>query len=96
MDSAGAQSAKIGSLSSLAAQVTELQKDREPIMSTNRMFTLIGAFIFLILAAVSLYRLLVWFPITIGGYAIGQTASFFAFVISVALCLILFRGARAH
>lgn len=55
---------------------------------------LAGGLVFLALALVSLYRLLFWFPITIGGAAVGQTASFFAFVIFAALTLIMFRGAR--
>lgn len=64
-------------------------------MSSNRLATVIAAFVFLILAAASLYRLLVGFPITIGGYEIGQTASFLAFVVCAALSLMLFRGGKA-
>ena len=64
-------------------------------MSSNRLASLVGGVVFLILALVSLYRLLFWFPIDIGGAHVGQTASFFAFVISAALCLLMFRGARA-
>lgn len=63
-------------------------------MSSNRLASLVGGFVFLILAAVSLYRLLFWFPIDIGGAHVGQTASFFAFVICAALSLIMLRGAR--
>jgi len=55
-----------------------------------------AALVFLILAAVALYRLLFWFPITIGGAHVGQTASFFTFAICAALSLILFRGARTR
>jgi hypothetical protein len=62
-------------------------------MSSSKLAAVTGAFVFLILAAVSLYRLLFWFPITIGGAMVGQTASFFAFVICAALSLIMFRGA---
>jgi hypothetical protein len=56
---------------------------------------LIGGIIFLIVAGISLYRLLYWFPISIGGMEVGQTTSLFAFVISAALCLILLRGGLA-
>ena len=64
-------------------------------MSSNRAVSLIGALVFLGLAAFALYRLLVGFPITIGGMQIGQTMSFLALVVFAALSLILFRGARA-
>ncbi len=62
-------------------------------MTSNKLANFAGAFVFLILAVVSLYRLLFWFPITIAGAQVGQTASFFAFVICIALSLIMFRGA---
>jgi hypothetical protein len=61
-------------------------------MSTYRMATLAGAIFFLALAALALYRLLVGFPIMIGGVMVGQVATFFVFVASAALSLILFRG----
>ena len=51
-------------------------------MSGNRAVNLIAALLFLIVAAVALYRLLVFFPITIGGHEVGQTSSFFVFVMS--------------
>jgi hypothetical protein len=63
-------------------------------MSSNKLSALIGALVFLVLALISLYRLLFWFPITIGGYVIGQTASFFAFAIFAALTLIMLRSSR--
>jgi hypothetical protein len=63
-------------------------------MSSSRLGNIVGGIIFLALAIISGYRLLFWFPITIGGHLIGQTASFFAFVISAALCLILLLGGR--
>jgi len=65
-------------------------------MSTNRIATLTGALVFLCLAGLALYRLLFGFRITIGGEEVGQTSSFFAFVICAALSLILFRGGRAR
>lgn len=63
-------------------------------MSSSRLFTILGALAFLLLALVSLYRLLFWFPITIAGAEVGQTTSLFAFVISIALSIMLFQGAR--
>jgi hypothetical protein len=63
-------------------------------MSNSRIVNVTAGLIFLGLACVSLYRLLFWFPLTIGGAHVGQTASFFAFVISAALSLILLLGAR--
>lgn len=62
-------------------------------MSSNRLFIIVGALVFACLAIASLYRLMVGFPITIGGQQIGQTTSFFAFAISTALSLMLFRSA---
>ena len=63
-------------------------------MSSNRTLSLIGGLVFLCLAALALYRLLVGFPMTIGGMQVGQTMSFFAFVAFAAISLILFRGSR--
>jgi hypothetical protein len=39
---------------------------------------------------------MVGFPIIIAGVAIGQTASFFEFVICIALSIIFFRAALAR
>ena len=58
----------------------------------NRTASIIGSLIFLAIAALALYRLLVGFPITIGGMQVGQTASFIAFVVCAALSFMLFRG----
>ena len=63
-------------------------------MSGQRAASVIGALVFLCLAALALYRLLVGFPIVIGGMEVGQTASFIAFVAFAALALMLFRGTR--
>jgi len=63
-------------------------------MSSQKVASLLGALIFLALAAGALYRLLVGFPMTIGGMHIGQTTSFLAFVAFAALSLMLFRGSR--
>jgi hypothetical protein len=61
-------------------------------MSGHRLATIVGALVFLIIAALALYRLLAGFPITIGGVEVGQTSSFLVFVICAALSLMLFRG----
>jgi len=58
----------------------------------SKLGTLLGGIIFMLIAGISLYRLLFWFPIDIGGAHVGQVASFFAFVISAALALILLRA----
>ena len=64
-------------------------------MSSNKLFTGIGALIFAALALASLYRLMVGFPITINGHHIGQTTSFIAFAVFTALCLALFKSAAS-
>jgi hypothetical protein len=61
-------------------------------MATNKLASLVAGIVFAVIAGISLYRLLFWFPITIGEQRIGQVATFFALVISAALCLILVRG----
>jgi len=63
-------------------------------MSSSRLVNIAAGLVFLVLAAVALYRLLFYFPITIGGVFVGQTASFFAFVVFAALALMLFVGRR--
>ena len=63
-------------------------------MSSYRVTTLIGSLVFLSLAVLCLYRLLVGFPVEVGGVQLGQTASFLGFVAFAALSLMLFRGAR--
>ena len=45
-------------------------------MTNYRIFTLLGAIVFLLIAALNLWRLLVGFPITIGGVYIGKATSF--------------------
>lgn len=65
-------------------------------MSSSKLANLVGGIIFLIVAAICLYRLLFWFPITIGGERVGQVATFFALAISAALGLIFLRGASAR
>ena len=63
-------------------------------MSSNKLVSLLAGIIFLIVAAVSLYRLLFYFPITVGGHAISQTATFFSFAIFTALTLIALRNLK--
>ena len=65
-------------------------------MSSHRLATMLGALIFLSIAAAALYRLLFGFAINVGGTEIGQTSTFFVLVASAALSLILFRGALAR
>jgi len=55
-----------------------------------------GGVVFLLIALVGLYRLLFWFPLVIGGWQVGQTWSFFAFVIFTALSIVSFQGMRAR
>jgi len=64
-------------------------------MSSNRLASLAGGIVFLVVAGVCLYRLLYWFPITIGGQQVGQAATFLALAISAALCLVFFRGSAS-
>lgn len=63
-------------------------------MATRKLVLTAAALIFLLVAAVGLYRLLVWFPISIGRVEIGQVGSFFAIVIGAGLSLMLFKEAR--
>lgn len=62
----------------------------------SRLGSVVGGIAFLVLAAISFYRLLFWFPITIGSERVGQVASFFAFAICAALAAILLRGGLAR
>lgn len=65
-------------------------------MSSNKLANLAGGIVFLVVAAICLYRLLYWFPITIGGQQVGQAATFLALAISAALCMVFLRGATAR
>jgi hypothetical protein len=62
-------------------------------MTSRKLVLLVAAAIFLLIAGLNLYRLLVGFPITIAGYTVGATASFFAMCIAAALSLMLYREA---
>jgi hypothetical protein len=63
-------------------------------MASRKLVLTAAALIFLLVAVGGLYRLLVWFPISIGGTEIGQVGSFFAIVIGAGLSLMLFSEAR--
>lgn len=63
-------------------------------MSSNRAVSVICAAIFLLIAALALYRLLVGFPISIGGVEVGQVATFLTLVISIGLGLALLRRGK--
>ena len=63
-------------------------------MTRYKLFTLIGAAIFFLIAAWNLWRVMVGFPITIGGVMVGNTISFFAFAVFAALGVMMFREAR--
>ena len=60
---------------------------------SNKLPVFLAAVIFLIVAIGGLYRLMVGFPIFVAGVPIGQTASFFTFVICASLSFILFKSA---
>ena len=63
---------------------------------SNRVPMLLAGLVFLLTACAGLYRLMVGFTIIVGGVPIGQTASFFTFVISAALSFIFFKAALAR
>jgi hypothetical protein len=63
-------------------------------MATRKLVLMTAAVIFLLVAAAGLYRLLVWFPISVGGVEIGQVGSFLAIVVGAGLSLMLFSEAR--
>lgn len=63
-------------------------------MASRKLVLSAAALIFLLVAALALYRLMVGFPITIGGMEIGQVGSFFALVVGAGLALMLFNEAR--
>lgn len=62
--------------------------------ATRKLVLSLAALIFLLVALLGLYRLLVWFPISIGGVETGQVGSLFAIVIGAGLSLMLFSEAR--
>ena len=62
----------------------------------SKLANLVAGIIFAIIAGASLYRLLYWFPITIGGQQVGQAATFLALAISIALAMVFLRGGLAR
>ena len=65
-------------------------------MFSSKLASWMGGLVFLLIALVALYRLMFWFPITIGGERVGQVASFLTFVIFAALSLVSFQGLRGN
>lgn len=63
-------------------------------MATRKLVLTLAALIFLLITAAALYRLLVGFPISIGGAEVGQTSTFFVLVCGAALTLMLFNESR--
>jgi hypothetical protein len=66
---------------------------KEGIMTGRKLLTLTCAVVFLLFAGANLYRLLVGFPVVIGGVSIGLTISFLLVAACGALSLMLFREA---
>jgi hypothetical protein len=63
-------------------------------MGSRKLVLTVAAVIFLLITAGALYRLLVGFPISIGGEEVGQTSTFFVLVCGAALTLMCFNEAR--
>jgi hypothetical protein len=63
---------------------------------SNRVLMFIAGVVFAIASAAGLYRLMVGFPIVIAGVPLGQTSSFFAFVISAVLSFLFFKAAMVR
>jgi hypothetical protein len=64
------------------------------VMSGRKLPIYAAACLFLALAAASFWRLLVGFPVSIGGVFIGMPATFFVAVIATGLALALFFSGR--
>jgi hypothetical protein len=60
----------------------------------TRPFTFVAAIIFLLMAAVHVYRLLTDFQVTIGSHSIPQSVSWIAIVVAGGLGVMLLREAR--
>ena len=63
-------------------------------MGSRKLVLTIAAIVFLLITAGALYRLLVGFPLSIGGEEVGQVSTFFVLVCGAALTLMLFNEAR--
>ena len=57
-------------------------------------FTTLAAFIFALMAAVHLYRLVRPFDVVVGGTPVPQWASLVALLVTAGLAVMLWRGAR--
>jgi hypothetical protein len=66
------------------------------LMFSHRIAAFASGIVFLLIALVGLYRLLYWFPVTVAGMEIGQTVSFFAFVICAVLSVISFQALKGN
>jgi hypothetical protein len=63
-------------------------------MGSRKLILTLAALVFLLVTAAALYRLLVGFPLSIGGEEVGQVSTFFVLVCGAALTLMLFNEAR--
>ena len=63
-------------------------------MASRKFILTAAAHHFLLVTAAALYRLLVGFPLSIGGEEVGQVSTFFVLVCGAALTLMLFNEAR--
>jgi len=63
-------------------------------MGTRKLVLSAAAIIFLLVTLAAAYRLLVGFPMSIGGEEVGQVSTFFVLVCGAALTMMLFSEAR--
>ena len=63
-------------------------------MASRKLVLTAAAVIFLLITLAAVYRLLVGFPMSIGGEEVGQVSTFFVLVCGAALTLMLFNEAR--
>jgi len=63
-------------------------------MGSRKLVLTLAALVVLLVTAAALYRLLVGFPLSIGGEEVGQVSTFFVLVCGAALTLMLFNEAR--
>ena len=63
-------------------------------MTARRPFTMLAAVIFLLMALVHVYRLIVGFDVSVGGTHLPQSISWIALVVTALLAAMLFLEAR--
>ncbi|NUT01316.1 MAG: hypothetical protein HOP96_10100 [Sphingomonas sp.] len=63
-------------------------------MTAQRPFTMLAAGIFLLMAIVHLYRLVVGFDVAVAGTHLSQSVSWIAIIVTGLLAAMLFREAR--